>query len=136
MTQVRPQGSKRNLCLSVVLASLGLTTTGDVAAADTFDGVYRGTQRVTLTNNHGLCIAQNQDNIVLQIQNNHFTKAWANASLSVDVAADGSFVAHEFGAHNPGPVVPNDIKGTITGGDLEADIGDAGCAGHLSLKKS
>ena len=136
MLQIRPRQS--NLCLPLVLACLGLAAAGGVAAAGTFDGVYRGTQRTTLTNNSGECAHIDNNNAALQIQNNHFTRVWGPANLSVDVAADGSFAAEQMVGGGRGTGAPRtvQIKGKITGGNLEADIGTNYCTAHLSLKKS
>jgi hypothetical protein len=47
------------------------------------------------------------------------------------VGADGSFSANKLGAY----LRLQSLNGRISGGTLEADIGNVACAAHLSLKK-
>jgi hypothetical protein len=116
-----------------MLAALALPWLTAVAAAGSFDGVYKGTQRATQTNNSADCLQLNHDNVVLRIQDNHFTRTW-RAELQVDVAPDGSFAASTVIGQRPFRTA--NIKGKISGADLEADIGTNLCSAHLSLKRS
>ena len=93
MPRVRLRDHKRNLWVLLVLISVGLANAGRVVAAGAFDGVYRGTEHTTLTNNSGDCAKIDNDHLVLRIENDHFSRTWGNANISVDVAADGSFKA-------------------------------------------
>ena len=117
-----------------LLPLLGITClayTG-ASAAGSFDGVYRGTQQATGTNNSANCAKIDHDT-ALRIENNHFTRTWS-VPLSVDVAADGSFSASAIASQRP--LRTAQITGKITGGNLEADIGTDLCRAHLSLKKA
>ncbi len=94
----------------------------------------KGRQTGTLTTSAPDCQALNYP-VSIVIQGNHFTRRWGQANLDVAVSADGSFAASA--------VTPDRrrlrtiaIKGKITGGVLDADIGSDLCAAHLSLKKS
>lgn len=105
-----------------------------VSAAGSFDGTYRGTQRVTQQNNTPECDRSNSDKAVVEITNNRFTRRWL-VDLTVDVAADGSFAATgAVGGTRTFRAV--EIKGRIVNGAFEADIGSNTCTAHLSLKKS
>ena len=67
----------------------------------------------------------------MTVQNDTFVKNFGVA-LQVAVNTDGSFYKSRM---KYSPVVA-EIKGSITDGDLEADVGNAWCVVHLSLKKS
>ena len=95
MFQDRQRSRNLTPCLLLVFACLGSVAAVDRASANTFDGVYKGTQRAILTNNSAAC-ARIDGAAVLRIENNHFTRRWGIANLSVDVAADGSFEAQQF----------------------------------------
>ncbi|MBS0560588.1 MAG: hypothetical protein JSR21_11090 [Proteobacteria bacterium] len=115
---------------TAVWAALPLTALG----AGAFDGTYRGSQRTIQTNNSADCSRMDRDNTTISITDNHFTRRWGEAELSVDVGADGSF---EQKALMRGKQLRTAvIKGKVTGGMLEADIGTPLCSVHLSLKKS
>jgi hypothetical protein len=105
---------------------------GTASAAGSFDGTYKGSETVVVSNNkcfdHG---------IVLIIQNNHFNMR--HGLLSVDVAADGTFKQAANAGSKRSPFIS--IEGKITGASLEADITISGvkandCAYHWSLRKS
>jgi hypothetical protein len=76
---------------------------------------------------------------MIVVRDNQFERRWgnpANATVRVEVAPDGTFnssASWQEGRTRPRVVT---IKGRITGGDLEADMGSDRCAVHLSLKKS
>jgi hypothetical protein len=138
MSQYRRRARKPRLISLGVSVCLGSAAAADCVAANTFDGVYHGTQRTILTNNSAGCAHIDHD-LVLRIQNDHFTRRWDLTDLSVDVAADGSFEAKQLvqaRSRNTGPQRFVQIKGQIMADKLEADIGSNRCAAHLSLKKS
>ena len=127
----------RTFAILIVVALSGGGIAADATAASPFDGVYRGTQQAIKSNNSGDCAKVNSDNIVLRIQNGHFTRQWYTALLNVSVAPDGSFdqTAMISGGRATGAPRAAQIKGHITGNKLEADIGSDYCAVHLSLMK-
>ena len=137
MLQTRRRDRNQKLFFLLISVRLGPAAAVDSFAANTFDGVYSGTQRTILTNNSALC-ARIATDTVLRIQNNHFSRQWGVANLSVDVAADGSFEAKQFvgGGRATGDPRVVRITGQIADSNLEADIGGTRCAVHLSLKKS
>ena len=114
-----------------------LALSGVARAAGPFDGTYRGSETMVRGNNSTFCTANNDMAIV--VRNNHFTRRWGpggTANLSVDVAGDGTFNAsttYDVGRHSMGTVT---ITGKIAGASLEADVGSARCAFHMSLKKT
>jgi hypothetical protein len=127
--------SLRRLPVLVPMAIAGLIMVGPASGAGSFDGSYKGNQTTVRTNNTQECSTLDHANVVLVVQDNHFTRRWGVADLSVDIGPDGSFNKS---------VVTSDsrrlrniaITGKIVGGALEADIGTDLCAAHLSLKKS
>jgi hypothetical protein len=121
------------LCRALIVAGLGLAVAGPAVSAGSFDGTYRGSQRVTLNNNSSDCANIKQDNMVLTVTDNKFIRHWGVATLPVDVAPDGTFSSSVVVSNRP--LRQAQIKGKIAGGDLEADIGTDLCAAHLSLKK-
>ena len=104
-------------------------------AAGSFDGVYTGS-RTVLHANSGCDASRTHTSLV--IRDNHFERHWGSILLSIYVANDGTF--KQFGVrynqHNVGIDYVGSVKGKITGGDLEADIGNDDCMVHLSLKKT
>jgi hypothetical protein len=117
--------------IPVACASLGFAT--PVNAAGAFDGVYKGTQQTTKTNNDGACANLDHAATTLTITDNHFTRKWS-AVLEVTVAPDGSFQQSVVAGMRP--LRTATITGKIVSGNLEADIGTDLCSAHLSLKKS
>jgi hypothetical protein len=131
--KVRPIHTKWTICLALTLANFGLAIEGNVAAAGNYDGTYSGTQRVTVSNNSSDCNRHDNGHITLTVANNHFVMRWG-AVLQIDVGADGSF--DQSGLKPADSIIMEEIKGKITDGSLEADLGDKYCVLHLSLKKS
>jgi hypothetical protein len=114
------------LCATLAIAWAAL-------AAGVFDGTYQGTQRGIRTH-QDYCLNLDLDNITLVVRNDHFSKGWGpGVRLQLDVAADGSFYAS---VPNPGTGRLIEMKGSICGDSLEADVGTSFCAAHLSLKRS
>ena len=62
----------------LLLACLGLVNAGDVAAAGNFDGVYVGTQRITLSSDTAGCTNLDATRARLTVHNNHFTRTWGS----------------------------------------------------------
>jgi hypothetical protein len=127
--------SLRRLPVLLPIALAGLVLVGPASGAGSFDGSYRGNQTTLRSNNTQDCSTLDHPNIVIVVQDNHFTRRWGVGDLSVDIGPDGSFSKS---------VVTSDsrrlrniaITGKITAGNFEADIGTDLCAAHLSLKKS
>lgn len=132
--KVHPSYPKLIVCLALALANCAVAVEGNVAAAGNYDGTYSGTQRVVVSNNSSDCNHHDHGYVTLTVANNHFVVRWG-AVLQVDVGTDGSFdksgVKPAFGL-----ITMEEIKGKITDGSLEADLGDKYCVLHLSLKKS
>jgi hypothetical protein len=115
----------------VVSIGLALPLAGMANAAGAFDGTYKGGSTVLHTTNG----CSPRDGVTLVIRDNHFARQWGQVSLSIDVANDGTF--DQSGVYTQFHTRPRmaSIKGRITGGNLEADLGDDICMVHLSLKK-
>ena len=118
---------------ALIIAGLGLTVAGPAVSAGSFDGTYRGAESVTLNNNSSDCLTIKQDHMVLTVTDNKFVRHWGVATLPVEIAPDGTFSSSVIVSNRP--LRQAQIKGKITGGNLEADIGTDLCAGHMSLKK-
>jgi hypothetical protein len=118
---------------ALIIAGLGFALAGPAVSAGSFDGTYRGAQSVTLNNNSSDCVNIKQDNIVLTVTDNKFVRHWGVATIPVEVAPDGTFSAGVVVSNRP--LRQAQIKGKISGSNLEADIGTGLCAAHLSLKK-
>jgi hypothetical protein len=101
-----------------------------VPSRNGIDGVYAGTQRETRNDNSGYCINLNAD-VRIVIKDGAFTRQWGRVELEARVDANGLFSANKLG----GASRLQSLNGRISGGTLEADIGNVACAAHLSLKK-
>ncbi len=133
-----PRPNKRSNHRPAVVAAmtcLGLALAIPAGAAGSFDGVYKGPQRVTRTNNTQMCDSLAKDTTELAIRDNHFNRTWFGAVIGVDVAPDGSFhQSQQILVGRQQRVVQ--MTGKITGPSFEADLGTEGCMAHLSLTKS
>jgi hypothetical protein len=119
---------------ALIIAGFGLAFAGPAVSAGSFDGTYRGTQHATLNNNSSDCADLNHENTAVTVTDNKFVRHWGVATLPVEVAPDGTFSAIVVVSTRP-HLRQAQIKGKISGGNLEADIGTDLCAAHLSLKK-
>jgi hypothetical protein len=116
-------------------AALGLVLmTVPLQAAGPYDGVYSGTQKMTVTNNSGKCQNLDRDRVSVAIQDNVIRYPWA-VQMEATIKPDGSFDASKTGGSQAGFSASYRIKGQITGGRLEADVGSNICGVHLSLIK-
>jgi hypothetical protein len=115
---------------------LGLVSLADhTMAAGMFDGTYAGTLRETLNNNSGYCQNINRDTRIV-IKDSVINYKWGPVPLETTVGGDGSFSVDRPGMQSRGASAAISLKGRISGGNLEADVGGSQCAGHLSLKKT
>jgi hypothetical protein len=113
----------------------GLLPMGNLAmAAGSFDGTYVGPRRETQNNNSGYCHDTNGPTRVV-ISNNVIKFQWG-VPLETTIGADGSFSVDHQGMGMRGAQAIISMKGRISGGNLEADVGNNACAIHMSLKKS
>jgi hypothetical protein len=121
----------------IILLGLVLTAAaGPAWSASPFDGTYVGTQRETLNNNSGQCANINRDNARLAVKDGVISYRWA-VPIETTVGSDGSFSVDQQGQQvGRGGTNQLSFKGKITGGQLEAEVGSARCAAHLSLKKT
>jgi hypothetical protein len=117
------------------LACLGLALAVPAGAAGSFDGTYKGTQRVTRSNNSQACDSLTKDNMVLVIRDNHFNRGWYETVIGIDVTPDGTFHQTQMITVGRRQAVVQ-VNGKITGASFEGDIGTDACAAHLSLTKS
>ena len=109
-----------------------MATAGIVLAAGPFDGFYRGTRHETKNSNSGYCRNVNNDQTQLAVTDSVAKYAWGG-TMEAPVKPDGTFQVTTEGWRNG---LPFELKGNIVGGNLEADVGNNTCRGHLSLKKS
>ena len=71
--------------------------------------------------------------MAVTVTDNKFVRHWGIATLPVEIAPDGTFSSSVVVSNRP--LRQAQIKGKITGGNLEADVGTDLCAAHMSLKK-
>jgi hypothetical protein len=121
--------------LILSLTCLGLMLAGSAGAAGSFDGTYKGTQRVTRSNNSQQCESLTKDNMVVVIRDNHFNRGWYETVIGIDVSPDGTFHQTQMITVGRRQAVVQ-VNGKITGASFEGDIGTDACAAHLSLTKS
>lgn len=131
---------------AALLAACAQAPHQEAGAGSTFDGTYKGSYLVlrgffTFPPGPGVeCL--NNNNETVMIKNNHFDIPWHGATLSLDIAGDGTFhseASWDITTTHPLGIVS--IHGRIIGENLEADMGGGvggavTCAVHLSLKKS
>ena len=104
-------------------------------AASPFDGTYVGTQRETLNDNSGKCMNINRDHAQLVVQDGVVRYKWA-VPIETTIGSDGSFSIYQQGQQEgKGGSNQISLKGRISDGKLEADVGSNYCAAHLSLTK-
>ena len=125
----------RRLTTGVALGlALGLIPLANhTMAAGAFDGTYAGQKRETQNNQSGYCHDTNGVTM-LAVKDNVISYRWG-VPLEGPVAGDGSFSVEHQGMAMRGAAAMISIKGRISGGNLEADVGSNLCAAHLSLKK-
>jgi hypothetical protein len=124
----------RVMTWTVVGLALGpILMASRLIAAGAFDGTYAGRQIETQNNNSGMCQNINKDTRVV-VANNVIRYSWG-VPLETTVGGDGSFSVDHAGLAVRGAAASVSLKGRITGGNLEADVGGNRCAAHLSLKK-
>jgi len=124
--------------LATQLLRLGLVIAvtvlcGKAIGAPSFDGVYKGTQQVILSENSGSCARGDPRPATLVVRNNHFQIRWL-VVLELEVMPDGTFEGSRYSAAI-GAITVVRMKGKITGDNLEADIGNQYCVQHFSLTK-
>ena len=120
----------------VSLACLGLALAGPAGAAGSFDGTYKGTQRVMRSNNSQQCELLT-DRTTWWSSSVTITSiaAGTRPSIGIDVSPDGTFHQTQMITVGRRQAVVQ-VNGKITGASFEGDIGTDACAAHLSLTKS
>jgi PQQ-dependent catabolism-associated CXXCW motif protein len=101
-----------------------------IQPANGFDGVYGGFRRGTKTDGRDACTDLDRT-IQVAVEAGTISYRWSGVQLVATVAADGSFSARKPGEF--GAVVS--FSGRFNGDGLEADLGNAYCAVHMSLKR-
>jgi len=136
MPHSRTRTCRLNHSIVIALGCLGVAVAVSASAASPFDGVYRGPQKTTRGASYTDCQNLDHDTTV-RIQDGQFTAHWGSAKMDVTVAPNGSFDA-TGGTKTSGrqAVRAAELKGQITGNQLEADIGTPYCGAHWSLTKS
>jgi hypothetical protein len=125
----------KRVALGLLALGFALTAPGLATAASPFDGTYVGTQRETLSNNTAQCVDLNKDTR-LRVTDGVISYRWV-VPIETTVGNDGSFSVNQQGQQvGRGGSNQISLKGKITGGQLEADVGSSHCAAHLSLKKT
>jgi hypothetical protein len=122
-----------------ILLALGLVSglvplANRATAAGSFDGTYVGPRHETQNNNSGYCHDTNGPTRIV-ISNNIIKFQWG-VPLETTIGADGSFSVDHQGMAMRGAQAMISMKGKISGGNLEADVGNNACAAHMSLKKT
>jgi hypothetical protein len=121
---------------SCVVLALGLMPLS-ASAAGGFDGIYVGQSRETINNNSGYCQGLTHDNSRIIVKDNTISYTWGKVPLETTIGGDGSFSVERPGMQaTRGASGSYTLKGRISGGNLEADVGGTSCAAHLSLKKT
>ena len=118
---------------SLGLAVGSMAAAGVVLAAGAFDGTYTGPRHQTKDSNSGYCRNVEVAQTKLVVADSMAMYTWGRGPINAPVKADGTFYVQVPGWRGG---LPFELKGTITGNNLEADVGNNTCAGHLSLKKS
>jgi hypothetical protein len=120
-------------CFAVGVVALA----GAAMAAGTFDGRYTGPQKTMVNSNRGPCQGLDHD-VTVAVSNSTITWPWGRGDpLVATVQADGSFYAQVKGIQGPvGFNAVNELKGRITAGVMEADVGGTACQVHWSLRKT
>jgi hypothetical protein len=132
------QGIRRT-AISLGFAGLGLLAlaAAPAGAAGPFDGTYTGPQTTTLTNNTANC--QNMDrDVSITVRDSKIVKIWGprRDTVEAEVKADGTF----FGSTSAtvvgqGRTREYILRGKISGGKLEGEIGSSQCGVKMSLTK-
>jgi hypothetical protein len=125
----------RSKTLMALGLAVGLMPLADSAmAAGPFDGVYAGFERETKNANNGYCHDINRDDLRTTVTDSAIQWKWGGVQLKATIAPDGSFSTSAAGwANGSGAFL---FHGRVTGGNLEADVGNNTCATHISMKKT
>jgi hypothetical protein len=101
-----------------------------VLGASPFDGVYVGSQTVSVTNNQAYCLPL--DHAEVNAVDNTVSTKLGPYTFSAAVSSDGSFDAYsrQFGSNSPLHVV-----GKIMADKLDLDMGGQRCNVHISATK-
>jgi hypothetical protein len=136
-------GCGRRIIGSAILGAGGLIVAAALAfaahAAGAFDGTYTGQAALVSGNNSSTCHTFSTS---ATVTNDHLTYVHGGnrAVINADVAPDGSFsgsaMINAGRARGAGAPVAEILKGKVTGGTLEADVGNPACSYHLLLKKA
>ena len=116
-------GVKVGSAIFVVSLLLGLVP-GPTLAAD-FDGTYTGAWKL-VRDNSGRSRCPPDRTFTITVQDGKFETSWRRQPGEVVLKPDGSFQTTIAGAS---------VSGQIRGDSLEADIADATCVYHWSLKR-
>jgi hypothetical protein len=120
----------------ILIVAAALACAGYAAGA--FDGTYTGQAAMVSGNNGATCRSFATS---ITVTENHLTYVHGGnyAVIKTDVAPDGSFSGSGPLNTNRGkggvPLVET-LNGKVTGGTIEADAANPGCAFHLSLRKA
>jgi hypothetical protein len=129
-------GMTRSMILVLLVVAFGQTVIATTAVAGAFDGVYTGAQREVQNDNSGFCRNVTRDNVHVTVAADVIKYQWGQLPLETTVRNDGSFSVDRTGLAMRGASPTVSLKGRISGGNLEADVGGIKCSAHLSLKKS
>jgi hypothetical protein len=112
----------------IVAGALGFAA----LAAGAFDGTYVGQAALMSGNNGSICKTFSAS---MTVTNDHlsYVHGGGYAVFNADVGADGSFSGS---APLKGTRFVEMLKGKVTGGTIDADVGNPNCSFHLLLKKS
>jgi hypothetical protein len=116
----------------IVAGALGFAALAAALAAGAFDGTYVGQAALMSGNNGSICKTFSAS---MTVTNDHlsYVHGGGYAVFNTDVGADGSFSGS---APLKGTRFVEMLKGKVTGGTIDADVGNPNCSFHLLLKKS
>ncbi len=126
----------RRAVRGVILGAAGLIVAAALAfavhAAGAIDGTYVGQAALMSGNNGSICKSFSAS---MSVANDHLTYVHGGgyAVINADVGPDGSFSGS---APLKGTRFVEMLKGKVTGGTIDADVGNPSCSFHLLLKKA
>ena len=122
--------------IRLVLGFAMLALAAPAIAAGPFDGTYTGPQIATLTNNSATC--QNMDrDVSITVRDSKIARKWGpnqQDTIEAEVKPDGTFFG-STSATGRGRTREYIMRGKISGGRLEGEIGSSMCGVKMSLTK-